>query len=438
MRPFKIHILLAILLAGFGLNAASAATDAINYQTVVRDSDGEPIINEEVELRFKVRSGSATGSLVYEETHEPTTNEQGLINVKIGRGTAITGDFSDIEWAEEEQHLEVNLDGESMGTQELVNVPYAIVSDHATTAETAEELTNMPSLTNLNDVNAESPDDEQVLKWDGSQWVPKEDEDTEYTAGDGLDLSGNEFSAENNSAIWNANRLKGNNIDSDNPSSGDVLQWDGSEWSNSNLEPSKWSQSGSDIYFDNGNVGIGTNDPHSRLGVEGNIHSTEDIEANGQIRIDADSTNNFSYIRFKNQVGPNGPRLYHSESGGANAFWFSGIDEVIVREDLSVFGAKNFKIDHPEDPENKYLYHSAIEGDERYNKYSGNITTDEEGEAVVELPSYVEAVNRDFRYNLTVVGEFAQAIVGEEVADGEFLIKTDEPEVKLGIDGCTR
>src|SRR5262249_48563045 len=73
-------------------------------------------------------------------------------------------------------------------------------------------------------------------------------------------------------------------------------------------------------------------------------------------------------------------------------------------------GGGSFKIDHPLDPENKYLYHSFVESPDMKNIYDGTVTTDESGEATITLPGYFEALNRDFRYQLTVIGTFAQAI----------------------------
>jgi hypothetical protein len=90
-----------------------------------------------------------------------------------------------------------------------------------------------------------------------------------------------------------------------------------------------------------------------------------------------------------------------------------------------------FKIDHPQDPENKYLYHSFVESPDMMNIYNGNITTDAQGEAVVTLPGYFDALNKDFRYQLTPIGTFAQAIIAEEIAGNTFVIKTDKPNVKV-------
>lgn len=94
-------------------------------------------------------------------------------------------------------------------------------------------------------------------------------------------------------------------------------------------------------------------------------------------------------------------------------------------------GGGSFRIDHPLDPENKWLYHSFVESPDMMNVYNGNVTTDGEGRAVVELPDYFEALNRDFRYQLTVIGQFAQAIVSKKVENNRFVIQTDKPGVEV-------
>ena len=94
-------------------------------------------------------------------------------------------------------------------------------------------------------------------------------------------------------------------------------------------------------------------------------------------------------------------------------------------------GGGSFKIDHPLDPENKYLYHSFVESPDMMNIYNGNVVTDDSGSATVALPEWFEGLNRDFRYQLTVIGTFAQAIVGEKIRDGRFVIRTDQPNVEV-------
>jgi hypothetical protein len=92
---------------------------------------------------------------------------------------------------------------------------------------------------------------------------------------------------------------------------------------------------------------------------------------------------------------------------------------------------KNFKIDHPLAPATMYLNHTSVESPDMKNIYDGVVTTDAGGLATVALPAYFEALNKDFRYQLTVVGTFAQAIVKDEIADNRFTIQTDKPNVKV-------
>ena len=117
----------------------------------------------------------------------------------------------------------------------------------------------------------------------------------------------------------------------------------------------------------------------------------------------------------------------YNQSGGYAAFFDGDVD---VDGNLSKAGG-SFKIDHPLDPANKYLYHSFVESPDMMNIYNGNATTDAQGSAVVQLPEWFETLNRDFRYQLTVIGQFAQAIVASKVANHQFAIKTDKPNVEV-------
>ena len=65
------------------------------------------------------------------------------------------------------------------------------------------------------------------------------------------------------------------------------------------------------------------------------------------------------------------------------------------------------------------------------NIYNGNVTTDANGEALVQLPEYFGALNRDFRYQLTVIGTFADTVVAEKIAGNHFRIKTSLPNVEV-------
>ncbi|HPB48224.1 MAG TPA: hypothetical protein PLX16_06380, partial [Exilispira sp.] len=102
-----------------------------------------------------------------------------------------------------------------------------------------------------------------------------------------------------------------------------------------------------------------------------------------------------------------------------------------VGGDLNVTGTKNFRIDHPDDPENKYLVHAAVESDKVLNKYIGIVITNNQGIAVVSLPDYIQKVNKNFHYQLTVIGDFAQAIISKKINNNQFEIKTDKPNIEV-------
>lgn len=121
--------------------------------------------------------------------------------------------------------------------------------------------------------------------------------------------------------------------------------------------------------------------------------------------------------------------VYGTGSGGALAGRFDG--DVTITGTLTA-SVKNFRIDHPLHPTEQYLTHAAIESDAMKNLYDGVVTTDGRGFATVTMPDWFDALNKDLRYQLTVVGRsFARAIVWQELRDDRFVIRTDEPRVKV-------
>ncbi len=120
--------------------------------------------------------------------------------------------------------------------------------------------------------------------------------------------------------------------------------------------------------------------------------------------------------------------MYGRNTLGGYAGYFDGKVRVIGVIEKPGGG---FKIDHPLDPENKYLVHSFVESPDMKNLYDGTVTTDAQGEAEITLPDWFAALNRDFRYQLTCIGVFAQAIIAEEIKDNRFKIRTSLPQVKV-------
>jgi trimeric autotransporter adhesin len=129
----------------------------------------------------------------------------------------------------------------------------------------------------------------------------------------------------------------------------------------------------------------------------------------------------------------NGYGIYVSRGNAAGGI---SNDAGVFNGDVDVTGtlhasAKEFKIDHPLDPANKYLVHASVESSEEMNIYTGNVVTDQFGNAVVKLPDWFQTLNTDFRYQLTVIGQFAQAIVSKEIENNQFTISTNATFVKV-------
>ena len=95
-------------------------------------------------------------------------------------------------------------------------------------------------------------------------------------------------------------------------------------------------------------------------------------------------------------------------------------------------GGGSFKIDHPLDPANGYLSHSFVESPDMMNVYNGNVMLNDDGEAWVTLPGWFEALNRDFRYQLTAMGAPGPNLyVASEVSGNRFKIAGGTPNGRV-------
>ncbi|WP_052158304.1 MopE-related protein [Lacinutrix jangbogonensis] len=131
----KFNLLLVLFLCT--ATAFAQAPEGVNYQTVVRDVSGNILASQAVGTQFVFHQVTATGTVVYSETWSTTTTANGFLNFVLGEGTS-TDDFSAIDWSTGPYFLETLMDTSggtiylSIGTSQLMNVPYAL---HAKTAE---------------------------------------------------------------------------------------------------------------------------------------------------------------------------------------------------------------------------------------------------------------------------------------------------------------
>lgn len=202
-----------------------------------------------------------------------------------------------------------------------------------------------------------------------------------------------------------------------------------------------------------GNVAIGNFVPSYKFDVEhGGNTGIRSRSLTGYSIIDIDGFNGDAALRFasngvnqwnvRNQpttdnfqifeLGGGGERLViQNTTGNVGVNMATPTARLHVGGNFTATGAKAFTIDHPLDPENKLLRHFSIESNEVLNVYSGNAKTDASGKVMVKLPAYFDAINKDFRYQLTVIGTFAQAIVSKKIAGNQFEISTNQPNVEV-------
>jgi len=155
----KLYFLL--LSISLTLSAWAQAPEKMSYQAVVKDASSGLVTNQKIGMQMSILQG-AEGTAVYVETHQPTTNSNGLVSISVGTGAPTSGSFRDIDWSKGPYFLQTEIDpagGTSYtisGKSEIESQPYAF---HATTATTAE-----------NGLKAGTTKG-QMMFWDDEAWV---------------------------------------------------------------------------------------------------------------------------------------------------------------------------------------------------------------------------------------------------------------------------
>ena len=185
----KLFAILAAVLLTATLWAQSP--EKMSYQAVIRDASDNLITDTPIGMQISILQGSASGTAVYVETQEPSTNANGLVSIEIGTGTVESGDFTTIDWANGPYFIKTETDptgGTSYtitGTSQLLSVPYAL---HA---KTADSIVGGVSASETDPIFGASVAS-GITGTDTTNWNNKQEQ---LTAGTNITIVGNTISA---------------------------------------------------------------------------------------------------------------------------------------------------------------------------------------------------------------------------------------------------
>ncbi len=347
-------VTLALLFSASDAIAQSAIPQRVSYQGVARGDDGLALPNTTVDIRFTILENSVLGSIVYVEEHQVTTNEFGLFTLFLGGGNPQLGRFDELDWHRALKFMRVEIDlsregdFETIGTQPLVSVPYALaagkpadlrlgdlvdvdvesalngeslrfdgtswVAGEAGTGSFSTDAT-LAGLGSSSDPLGLARQDAlfgQVLKWDGGGWTPADDVGENFTAGAGIVIVNGEIRHDAHSGDVRGDveltvtGLRGLPIIALRPTTGQVLKYvEGQGWgpstdnsqilrqgngiaiTNGVVSNAAWQVNGSNVFLKTGgNAGIGTGNPTERLDVAGAVKFSGELMPAGKAGLD--------------------------------------------------------------------------------------------------------------------------------------------------------
>lgn len=281
-------ILFLLISVVFSTNLFCQVPEKLSYQAVVRNGNSKLVTNSNIGMQISILRSSPAGTAVYVERQFPSTNENGLVTIEIGNGSIVSGSFGNIDWSSYSYYIkaETDLNGGSnytiSGTSQILSVPYAL---HA---KSAESVTG--GINESDPVFSSSPAN-GISSGNISNWTAA------YNWGNHA-IAGYLKNFNETDPVFSSSPAKG-------VSSANINNWNTAfGWGNhatagyitQGSDALMWKQNNKDIYFNSGNVGIGTMNPTFKLEVAGSMA--------------VNSNNNISWIQ---------------SSGTGDEFVFAGI-----------------------------------------------------------------------------------------------------------------
>ncbi|MBI9068964.1 MAG: hypothetical protein JEZ09_16830 [Salinivirgaceae bacterium] len=220
----KKQLLLLLIGVTVCMSSLGQSHNGFKYQAVLRDNDGKVIADEELALRISILQGSESGSIIYTEEHQKSTNAVGLVHLNIGTGNVLLGDFVGINWGSNDYFMQIELNRNNegfvvLGISPLLSVPYAIHAESVTNNDDADADP-------LNEIQTLSIQENTIYLSDGGFVELPE---SSGFSGDYNDLTnqpnleGDVTGELNQSSV---DKLKGRELSTNTPANGQVLKWD--------------------------------------------------------------------------------------------------------------------------------------------------------------------------------------------------------------------
>ncbi|MCD4682345.1 MAG: hypothetical protein K8R86_03595 [Bacteroidales bacterium] len=480
--------LLTALLLLLGLSVFAQPPQAFKYQAVVRNNSGEILQNQDVGVRISIHDVTAGGTIVYQETFSETTNDFGLVNLQIGTGTPTIGTFTGIDWGSDSKFLETEIDPNggttyaSMGTSQLLSVPYALYSQRSSLVSNkgtgniyvGEEVA-VNSTGNSNAfvgyqsgfsntsgyVNTFMGNFSGYSNLTGAGNTFVGNQSGYYNTTGTLntiigDRSGLEITEGNRNTYLGYKSGHNNQTGSSNVCIGYKAGFyeTGSDklyiHNEATLSPLIYGDFNNNLLVFNADVGIGTNNPDASLDVYGDgaaikaqsptngsyavlgawsdgVLASSTANGGGAFRgyKDAGTGNALTIICHSDNAGA---AFFHSGHPGStencvnienytsgNALYvknkYGGVAMFVTNNSspgsVAIFdgavhvngtlskASGSFLIDHPLDPENKFLRHNFVESPENLLIYRDKAELDQNGEALITMPEYYEVLAKE-------------------------------------------
>ncbi|MGB5941300.1 MAG: hypothetical protein WBG71_00305 [Leeuwenhoekiella sp.] len=164
-----MRLVVLILMVLSTLEVLGQTPEKISYQAIVRNTDNSLVKNSQISLMILVRKDKLSGPTHYIESHRVKTNVNGLVTIEIGTGNALTGNFSELNWASGKFFLETRIDPHGsdnysiIGVNELLSVPYSL---HAKTANTITGKITVDQILDFHQSNFLDGSESAFSNWD--------------------------------------------------------------------------------------------------------------------------------------------------------------------------------------------------------------------------------------------------------------------------------